>query len=176
MQSPQKEGFFFFAKNSRLPAFAISPSFAVLFCLRRFWRNMTRNHSLAFEHQSYKEHHMDSKPSEKRFALIIDADNVSAKYIKPITDELSKYGTITYKRIYGDWTSHASREMEGRPAGELHHAHPAVQLHHRQKRHRLGHDHRRHGHPVHRTPSRASASCRAIATSRAWPAASAKAA
>ena len=48
---------------------------------------------------------MDSKPSEKRFALIIDADNVSAKYIKPITDELSKYGTITYKRIYGDWTS-----------------------------------------------------------------------
>ena len=48
---------------------------------------------------------MDSKSSEKRFALIIDADNVSAKYIKPITDELSKYGTITYKRIYGDWTS-----------------------------------------------------------------------
>ena len=48
---------------------------------------------------------MDSKPSEKRFALIIDADNVSAKYIKPIADELSKYGTITYKRIYGDWTS-----------------------------------------------------------------------
>ena len=26
------------------------------------------------------------------------------KYIKPITDELSKYGTVTYKRIYGDWT------------------------------------------------------------------------
>ena len=35
---------------------------------------------------------------------MIDADNVSAKYIKPITDELSKYGTVTYKRIYGDWT------------------------------------------------------------------------
>ena len=48
---------------------------------------------------------MDIKPSsEKRFALLIDADNVSAKYIKPITDELSKYGTVTYKRIYGDWT------------------------------------------------------------------------
>lgn len=42
---------------------------------------------------------------EKRFALLIDADNVSAKYIKPILDELSKYGNITYKRIYGDWTS-----------------------------------------------------------------------
>ena len=48
---------------------------------------------------------MDIKQSsEKRFALLIDADNVSAKYIKPITDELSKYGTVTYKRIYGDWT------------------------------------------------------------------------
>ena len=39
------------------------------------------------------------------YALLIDADNVSAKYIKPILTELSKYGNITYKRIYGDWTS-----------------------------------------------------------------------
>ena len=38
---------------------------------------------------------------EERFALLIDADNVSAKYIKPILDELSKYGNVTYKRIYG---------------------------------------------------------------------------
>ena len=42
---------------------------------------------------------------EKRFALLIDADNVSAKYIDPILDELSKYGNVTYKRIYGDWTN-----------------------------------------------------------------------
>lgn len=42
---------------------------------------------------------------EERFALLIDADNVSAKYIKPILDELSRYGNVTYKRIYGDWTS-----------------------------------------------------------------------
>lgn len=42
---------------------------------------------------------------DDRFALLIDADNVSAKYIKPILDELSKYGNVTYKRIYGDWTS-----------------------------------------------------------------------
>ncbi|MEG0071939.1 MAG: NYN domain-containing protein [Raoultibacter sp.] len=42
---------------------------------------------------------------DKRFALLIDADNVSAKYIKPILEELSKYGTVTYKRIYGDWTN-----------------------------------------------------------------------
>ncbi|MCJ7845977.1 MAG: NYN domain-containing protein [Blautia sp.] len=42
---------------------------------------------------------------EDKYALLIDADNVSAKYIKPILDELSKYGNVTYKRIYGDWTS-----------------------------------------------------------------------
>ena len=39
------------------------------------------------------------------YALLIDADNVSARYIKPILTELSKYGNITYKRIYGDWTN-----------------------------------------------------------------------
>lgn len=45
------------------------------------------------------------KENEGRYALLIDADNVSAKYIKPILDELSKYGNVTYKRIYGDWTT-----------------------------------------------------------------------
>ncbi|HEY5525578.1 MAG TPA: NYN domain-containing protein [Clostridium sp.] len=41
---------------------------------------------------------------EKRFAVLIDADNVSSKYIKYILDEISNYGVVTYKRIYGDWT------------------------------------------------------------------------
>ncbi len=41
---------------------------------------------------------------EKRIALLIDADNVSEKYIRYIIDEISNHGTPTYKRIYGDWT------------------------------------------------------------------------
>ncbi len=41
---------------------------------------------------------------DKRFAVLIDADNVSDKYIKHILDEMTNYGIITYKRIYGDWT------------------------------------------------------------------------
>ncbi len=45
---------------------------------------------------------------DDKYALLIDADNVSARYIKPILDELSKYGNVTYKRIYGDWTSSQS--------------------------------------------------------------------
>ena len=45
---------------------------------------------------------------EKRFAVLIDADNVSSKYIKFILDEISNYGVATYKRIYGDWTKASS--------------------------------------------------------------------
>lgn len=46
-------------------------------------------------------------PSDSRFAVLIDADNVSVRYIKLILDELSKDGVATYKRIYGDWTNPA---------------------------------------------------------------------
>lgn len=42
---------------------------------------------------------------EKRFAILIDSDNVSPKYIDSIINEVSNYGNITYKRIYGDWTN-----------------------------------------------------------------------
>lgn len=42
--------------------------------------------------------------NEKRIAVLIDADNVSQKYIKHILDEIANYGIVTYKRIYGDWT------------------------------------------------------------------------
>ena len=45
--------------------------------------------------------------SDSRFAVLIDADNVSGKYIKLILDEISKDGVATYKRIYGDWTNPA---------------------------------------------------------------------
>ena len=45
--------------------------------------------------------------SDKKFAVLIDADNVSDKYIKLILDEVTNYGIATYKRIYGDWTSPA---------------------------------------------------------------------
>lgn len=43
--------------------------------------------------------------NELRFAILIDADNISDKYIKIILDEAANNGIATYKRIYGDWTS-----------------------------------------------------------------------
>ncbi|HPZ51743.1 MAG TPA: NYN domain-containing protein [Clostridia bacterium] len=41
---------------------------------------------------------------DRRFAVLIDADNVSDRYIKLILDEVSNEGILTYKRIYADWT------------------------------------------------------------------------
>ena len=41
---------------------------------------------------------------EKKYALLIDADNVSAKYIDIVTREAQTYGNVTIRRIYADWT------------------------------------------------------------------------
>ncbi len=43
--------------------------------------------------------------NDNKLAVLIDAENVSSKYLKAILDEISKYGIPTYKRIYGDWTT-----------------------------------------------------------------------
>ncbi|HET7385159.1 MAG TPA: NYN domain-containing protein [Nocardioidaceae bacterium] len=40
-----------------------------------------------------------------RLAVLIDADNTSAKLIEEMFEELAGYGTITVKRAYGDWTN-----------------------------------------------------------------------
>ena len=40
-----------------------------------------------------------------RLAVLIDADNTSAKWVKELFEELASYGTITVKRAYGDWTN-----------------------------------------------------------------------
>jgi len=52
------------------------------------------------------------KISDNKIALLIDAENVSEKYIKYILDELSNYGIPTYKKIYGDWSSDAMKRWK----------------------------------------------------------------
>lgn len=43
---------------------------------------------------------------DKRMAVLIDADNVSEKYLQYIFEELTNYsGKVTNKRIYGDFTN-----------------------------------------------------------------------
>jgi len=41
----------------------------------------------------------------KYIALLIDAENISSSYIEKIIDEANKYGTLTIRRVYGDWTT-----------------------------------------------------------------------
>lgn len=42
---------------------------------------------------------------EHKIAVLIDAENVSNKYVKLIMDEVSNYGIATYKRVYGDYSN-----------------------------------------------------------------------
>ena len=83
---------------------------------------------------------------EQCYALLIDADNVSAKYIKPILTELSKYGVITYKRIYGDWTSTQNSSWKEEL---LTNSITPIQLYPGEKCDRFCHDYRCHGYFVH---------------------------
>ncbi len=40
----------------------------------------------------------------KKIAILVDGDNAQAKLLKSILEEVSKYGKVTIRRIYGDWT------------------------------------------------------------------------
>lgn len=42
---------------------------------------------------------------QDKIAVLIDAENISTKYVKLIMDEVSEYGIATYKRVYGDFSS-----------------------------------------------------------------------
>lgn len=42
--------------------------------------------------------------SDRSIALLIDSDNISKQYFSILMDELYKFGNVTYKRIYGDFT------------------------------------------------------------------------
>ena len=42
--------------------------------------------------------------SDFKLAVLIDADNVPYANVKEMFEEIAKYGTPTFKRIYADWT------------------------------------------------------------------------
>lgn len=50
---------------------------------------------------------MDEKNAQRqelRLAVLIDADNIPHIYVTEVLEEMAKYGSPTFKRIYGDWT------------------------------------------------------------------------
>lgn len=62
--------------------------------------------------------------NENKLAVLIDADNISSRYIKNLLMEISRYGTPTIKRIYGDWTK---PELSGWKNSLLEHAITPIQ-------------------------------------------------
>jgi uncharacterized LabA/DUF88 family protein len=46
---------------------------------------------------------MGARP-KRRLAMLVDGDNAQPKLIEIIIQEASRHGTLTIKRIYGDWT------------------------------------------------------------------------
>jgi uncharacterized LabA/DUF88 family protein len=42
--------------------------------------------------------------NDLRLAVLIDAENIPYSNVRGMLEEIAKYGTPTFKRIYGDWT------------------------------------------------------------------------
>jgi uncharacterized LabA/DUF88 family protein len=47
---------------------------------------------------------MESTSPQRRFAVLIDADNVSSQALEGLLAEVANYGIAMVRRIYGDWT------------------------------------------------------------------------
>ena len=48
---------------------------------------------------------MDIEPESRNIAMLIDGDNAQPSLIEHVLVETAKYGVVTTRRIYGDWTS-----------------------------------------------------------------------
>ncbi len=51
---------------------------------------------------------MEKIEDKKQFAVLIDSDNISAKYASSIFNEIENYGYASFRRIYGNWSSKAN--------------------------------------------------------------------
>ena len=51
---------------------------------------------------------METIEDKKQFAVLIDSDNISAKYASSIFNEIENYGYASFRRIYGNWSSRAN--------------------------------------------------------------------
>ena len=47
----------------------------------------------------------DFSGAPRNIALLIDGDNAQPSLMAGVLAEAAKYGTITVRRIYGDWTT-----------------------------------------------------------------------
>lgn len=59
---------------------------------------------MAFIPWPLKADYMIENSNDLKLAVLIDADNVPYAHVKEMLEEIAKYGTPTFKRIYADWT------------------------------------------------------------------------
>ncbi len=69
---------------------------------------------------------MTTLPENPRLAVLIDADNTSATHAAALLEEITKYGTATVRRAYGDWTD--GRLQKWKPQLNLHAIQPIQQF------------------------------------------------
>lgn len=50
---------------------------------------------------------MPADPRAPRLAVLIDADNIPARHIEAVLDEIAGLGEPSVRRVYGDWSSQA---------------------------------------------------------------------
>jgi len=48
---------------------------------------------------------LEPEETQKRLAVLIDADNAQASIVEGLFEEIAKFGVASVKRIYGDWTA-----------------------------------------------------------------------
>lgn len=56
---------------------------------------------------------MANRNGNDRLAVMIDADNAQAALVQELLAEISRYGTATIKRAYGDWTTPNLTQWKG---------------------------------------------------------------
>ncbi|MFO7736495.1 MAG: NYN domain-containing protein [bacterium] len=67
---------------------------------------------------------MEDSKQQRKMAMMIDGDNAQPSMLDKIIAEAAKYGTLTIKRIFGDWTT---QRMSGWKNKLNHHAVQPVQ-------------------------------------------------
>jgi hypothetical protein len=68
----------------------------------------------------------DVDESQRRLAVLIDADNAPPAVIDGLLSEVARFGVASVKRIYGDWTS--TRNTQWKNALLKHSLHPVQQF------------------------------------------------
>ena len=79
--------------------------------------------------------------SRHKIAILIDGDNAQANLLPQTLVEAGKYGLVTVRRIYGDWTTSSMNSWKDVLEFPCRPACPAIPLYDWQECHRQRHDH-----------------------------------